>query len=209
MLENYMGTYQNVIAEIKNRRKDDDTDSDEEPLDIMYELESVHLDEINYEYIISLIQAFIPQLDDQIKELSLKDIQAIDAYITNLAKNNSGLAQIIANLWLQIQMDPESYRGQSITYILDQMIEAVIEQEVQKMAKKWYVGFDELMYLVNNYRPGKGKQLGESQLSKSQRYKEYKADVQDGLNVLKYKKAIKEDYTRLIEEVIEPLRGRK
>ncbi|MGZ7240442.1 type I restriction endonuclease subunit R, EcoR124 family, partial [Streptococcus pyogenes] len=43
ILENYTGTYQNIIAEIKRRREDDDTD--DEPLDIMYELESVHLDE--------------------------------------------------------------------------------------------------------------------------------------------------------------------
>lgn len=207
LLENYTGTYQNVIAEIKRRR--DDNVTDDEPLDIMYELESVHLDEINYEYIISLIQAFIPQADDETKELSQKDIEAIDAYIANLGKTNQGLAQIIADLWLQIQMDPESYRGQSITHILDQMIEAVIEHQVQSMAKKWYMGYDELMYLVKNYRQGHDKQLGESQLSKSQRYKDYKADVQDALNVLKYKKAIKEDYTKLIEEVIEPLRGRK
>ncbi|MGZ7222994.1 hypothetical protein ACXWPH_10365, partial [Streptococcus pyogenes] len=78
----------------------------------------------------------------------------------NLAKTNQGLAQIIADLWLQIQMDPESYRGQSITHILDQMIEAVIEHHVQTMAKKWYMGYDELMYLVKNYRQGHDKQLG-------------------------------------------------
>lgn len=208
LLETYMGTYQNVLEEIK-RRKDDNDDTDDEPLDILYELESVHLDEINYEYIISLIQAFIPQADDAQKELTAKDIAAVDAYIADLAKTNQGLAQVIADLWLQIQMDPESYRGQSITNILDQMIEAVITKEVTQLAKKWYIGADELMYLVKNYRKGESKQLGESELSQSQRYQDYKNDVAEALNPLKYKIEIKKAYTQLIEEVIEPLRVRR
>ncbi|MBM9834036.1 hypothetical protein IAG15_23190, partial [Enterococcus faecalis] len=87
------------------------------------------------------------------------------------------LAQVIADLWLQIQMDPESYRGQSMANILDQMIEAVIQKEVKQLAKKWYIGYDELMYMVKNYRKGEGKQLGESELSQSQRYQDYKTEV--------------------------------
>ena len=47
---------------------------------------------------------------------------------------------------------------------------------------------------------------GESHWSKSQRYKDYKVEVADALNPLSYKKQIKEAYTQLIEEVIEPLR---
>ena len=208
LLETYMGTYQNVLEEIK-RRRDSGDKTDEDPLDIYYELESVHMDEINYEYIISLIQAFIPQDDDAQKELTAKDIAAVDAYIADLAKTNPGLAQVIADLWLQIQMDPESYRGQSMANILDQMIEAVIQKEVKQLAKKWYIGYDELMYMVKNYRKGEGKQLGESELSQSQRYQDYKTEVAEALNPLKYKIELKKAYTQLIEDVIEPLRVRR
>ncbi|MFU2222274.1 type I restriction endonuclease subunit R [Streptococcus pluranimalium] len=208
LLETYMGTYQNVLEEIK-RRRDGGDKTDEDPLDIYYELESVHMDEINYEYIISLIQAFIPQDDDVQKELTAKDIAAVDAYIADLAKTNPGLAQVIADLWLQIQMDPESYRGQSMANILDQMIEAVIQKEVKQLAKKWYIGYDELMYMVKNYRKGEGKQLGESELSQSQRYQDYKTEVAEALNPLKYKIELKKAYTQLIEDVIEPLRVRR
>ncbi|AND80191.1 type I restriction endonuclease subunit R [Streptococcus pantholopis] len=207
LIESYTGTYQNVIDEIRRRREDGD--NGDEPIDVMYELESVHVDDINYEYIISLIQAFIPQSDGESKELSAKDIETVDSYIANLSKTNSGLAQIIANLWLEIQMDPESYRGKSIANILDQMIESVIDNEVRKLAKKWYMGYDQLLYLVKHYRKGSDKQLGESELSNSQRYKDYKTEVAEALNPLKYKIQIKKDYTKLIEEVIEPLRGRR
>ena len=94
------------------------------------------------------------------------------------------------------------------------MIEAVIQQHIQDFSKTWYVGEDELRYYVNHYRKGAKKQLGESQLTKSQRYQDYKLEASEVLNPLLYKKQIKEAYTQLIEEaytqlieeVIEPLR---
>ena len=202
-LEDYLGLYQNILAELKLRK---DGEEEDEPLDILYELESVHVDEINYSYILSLIQTFIPQEDADSRELSPKDIQAVDDYIASLSKTNPGLAQIIADLWQEIQTDPDNYRSQSVSYILEQMIQSVIARHVQAFAKKWYVGADELRYLIDNYRKGAKKQAGESQLNHSQRYQDYKTEVSDALNPLRYKKEIKEAYTRLIEEVIEPLR---
>ena len=202
-LERYLGLYRNVLAELKSRVEDDD---DGEPLDIHYELESIQVDEINYAYILTLIQSLIEQGQSQEKNLSAQDKEAVDNYIQSLEKTNPNLAQIITELWREVQANPESYRGQSIANILDQMIEAVIQQHIQVFSKRWYVGEDELRYYVEHYRKGAKKQLGESQLTKSQRYQDYKVEVADALNPLLYKKQIKEAYTQLIEEVIEPLR---
>ncbi|KGR72365.1 hypothetical protein NX86_06500 [Streptococcus phocae subsp. salmonis] len=104
---------------------------------------------------ISLIQSLIPENTDEAKEMSQKDIEDIDVYISKLSKINKGLAQVIANLWHNIQMDPESYRGQTVNDILQQMTDEVIEKEVEQFARKWYIGFDELMYLVKHYQKGK------------------------------------------------------
>lgn len=202
-LERYLGLYRNVLAELKSRVEDDD---DGEPLDIHYELESIQVDEINYAYILTLIQSLIEQGQSQEKNLSAQDKEAVDNYIQSLEKTNPNLAQIITELWREVQEHPESYRSQSIANILDQMIEAVIQQHIQVFSKRWYVGEDELRYYVEHYRKGAKKQLGESQLTKSQRYQDYKLEVADALNPLLYKKQIKEAYTRLVEEVIEPLR---
>lgn len=202
-LERYLGLYRNVLAELKSRVEDDD---DGEPLDIHYELESIQVDEINYAYILTLIQNLIEQGQSQEKNLSAQDKEAVDNYIQSLEKTNPNLAQIITELWREVQEYPESYRGQSIANILDQMIEAVIQQHIQVFSKRWYVGEDELRYYVEHYRKGAKKQLGESQLTKSQRYQDYKLEVADALNPLLYKKQIKEAYTQLVEEVIEPLR---
>ena len=202
-LEAYLGLYQNILAEIKSR--DPEVDSQDE-LDIHYELESVQVDEINYAYILMLIQSMIQQEENDEQTLSDKDIATVDSYIESLNRTNPSLAEIIQNLWTQVQEEPERYRGQSITGVLDQMIESIIDSHIVSFAKRWYIGADELRYYIQHYRKGAKKQAGESQLTKSQRYKDYKAEVADALNPLSYKKQIKEAYTQLIEEVIEPLR---
>ena len=202
-LEVYLGLYQNILAEIKSR--DPEVDSQDE-LDIHYELESVQVDEINYAYILMLIQSMIQQEENDEQTLSDKDIATVDSYIESLNRTNPSLAEIIQNLWTQVQEEPERYRGQSITGVLDQMIESIIDSHIVSFAKNWYIGADELRYYIQHYRKGAKKQTGESQLTKSQRYKDYKVEVADALNPLSYKKQIKEAYTQLIEEVIEPLR---
>ena len=73
-LEAYLGLYQNILAEIKSR--DPEVDSQDE-LDIHYELESVQVDEINYAYILTLIQSLIEQEQSQEKSLSAQDLSLI------------------------------------------------------------------------------------------------------------------------------------
>lgn len=114
-MERYLGLYRNVLAELKSRLEDDD---DGEPLDIHYELESIQVDEINYAYILTLIQSLIEQGQSQEKNLSVQDKEAVDNYIQSLEKTNPNLAQIITELWREVQEHPESYRGQSIANIL-------------------------------------------------------------------------------------------
>ena len=55
-------------------------DSQDE-LDIHYELESVQVDEINYAYILMLIQSMIQQEENEEQTLSDKDICKMDSYI--------------------------------------------------------------------------------------------------------------------------------
>ena len=182
--EAYLGLYQNILAEIKSR--DPEVDSQDE-LDIHYELESVQVDEINYAYILMLIQSMIQQEENDEQTLSDKDIATVDSYIESLNRTNPSLAEIIQNLWTQVQEEPERYRGQSITGVLDQMIESIIDSHIVSFAKNWYIGADELRYYIQHYRKGAKKQAGESQLTKSQRYKDYKAEVADAPNPLSYK----------------------
>ena len=52
--------YVNVLEEIKAQRDGEGDDPDPVEIDIEYELESVKTEEINYEYVLMLIQSFVP-----------------------------------------------------------------------------------------------------------------------------------------------------
>ena len=204
-IENFAGQYQNVIEELRRRRKEDQEDEGV-LLDIEYELESIRTDEINYHYILSLIQALIENRENLIGK---KEKSLVDNYIEDLNKSNPKLSNLISKLWQNVQADAKSYQGQSIIHKLDEMIELTTQKKIRETADYWQIGEDELQFVVDNYRIGRDKQNGEKAITESQDYLAYKeAHGDKALPKLKYKKALKEDYMRMISEDILPLRGR-
>ena len=204
-IENFVGQYQNVIEELR-RRRDENPEDEETPFDIEYELESIHTDEINYHYILSLIQTLIENKEHLIGR---KERDLVDNYIEDLNKSNPKLSGMISQLWQDIQTDTEQYQGQSVAHKLDEMIEKTTQQKIHETADYWKIGHDELQFVVDNFRIGREKQNGEKAVTDSQDYAAYKeAHGDKALPKLKYKKALKEDYMSMIAEDILPLRGR-
>lgn len=204
-IENFVGQYQNVIEEIR-RQRDENPEGEETPFDIEYELESIHTDEINYHYILSLIQTLIENREHLIGR---KERDLVDNYIEDLNKSNPKLSGMISQLWQEVQTDTEQYQGQSVAHKLDEMIEKTTQQKIHETADYWKIGQDELQFVVDNFRIGREKQNGEKAVTDSQDYAAYKeAHGDQALPKLKYKKALKEDYMSMIAEEILPLRGR-
>ena len=204
-IENFVGQYQNVIEELRRRREENPED-EETPFDIEYELESIHTDEINYHYILSLIQTLIENKEHLIGR---KERDLVDNYIEDLNKSNPKLSGMISKLWQDVQTDTEQYQGQSVAHKLDEMIEKTTQQKIHETADYWKIGHDELQFVVDNFRIGREKQNGEKAVTDSQNYSAYKEALGDqALPKLKYKKALKEDYMTMIAEDILPLRGR-
>lgn len=204
-IENFVGQYQNVIEELR-RRRDENPEGEETPFDIEYELESIHTDEINYHYILSLIQTLIENKEYLIGR---KERDLVDNYIEDLNKSNPKLSGMISQLWQDVQTDTEQYQGQSVAHKLDEMIEKTTQQKIHETADYWKIGRDELQFVVDNFRIGREKQNGEKAVTDSQNYAAYKeAHGDQALPKLKYKKALKEDYMSMIAEEILPLRGR-
>lgn len=204
-IENFVGQYQNVIEELR-RRQDENPEDEETPFDIEYELESIHTDEINYHYILSLIQTLIESKEQNITS---KKRNLVNNYIEDLNKSNPKLSGIISQLWQEVQADTEEYQGQSVAHKLDEMIEKTTQEKIHKVANYWKIGQEELQFVVDNFRVGRDKQNGEKAVTDSQNYAAYKEALGDqALSKLKYKKALKEDYMTMIAEDILPLRGR-
>ena len=204
-IENFVGQYQNVIEELR-RRRDENPEDEETTFDIEYELESIHTDEINYHYILSLIQTLIESKEQNITS---KERNLVNNYIEDLNKSNPKLSGIISQLWQKVQADTEEYQGQSVANKLDEMIEKTTQEKIHKVANYWKIGQEELQFVVDNFRVGRDKQNGEKAVTDSQNYPAYKEALgEQALPKLKYKKALKEDYMTMIAEDILPLRGR-
>lgn len=206
-IEKYAGKYENVIEELRRRKQNGDEDGEEKPLDIYYELESIRTDEINYDYILRLIQSFIPEEEGSNNEMTEKEAKVISGYIDDLAKHNPQLAELINQLWFEVQLDPEKYRGESVTYLLDKKIQDAQNEKIKQIAEEWAVSEEALTYYATNYRPHIEKQLGESELRRSGDYRKYNEFHQEeNLKPMQYKNQLKRGIKEVVENEILPLR---
>ena len=139
-----------------------------------------------------------------------KEAKVISGYIDDLAKHNPQLAELINQIWFEVQLDPEKYRGESISYLLDKKIQETQNEKLKQIANDWAVSEEALAYYAANYRPHIDKQLGESELRKSGDYKKYKElHHAEDINPMKYKNQLKRGIKEVVEKEILPLRTRK
>lgn len=203
-IENYHGKYVNVLVDIVP-----DPGTIEEPIDmdIEYELESVKTEDINYEYILLLIQALVPEyLAEKTSPALASDSQEIDNYINDLKRTNSKLAELMERLWSDIQRDPERYQDKQVSNLLEEMIQEAKASQVEGLSKKWAIEESQLAFYVDHFNPKKEKQNGEADLKRTSDYETYKANTKDPVRRLSYWKETKKAITDVIYEDILPLR---
>ncbi|EUJ41867.1 type I restriction endonuclease subunit R [Brochothrix campestris] len=204
-LENYHGKYQNALEKII----EDGPERDEIELDVEYELSSIKTDKINYEYILMLIQSFVPSGDDDIQlvhTMNDKTMQEVEKYLEDLARTNQTMANIVKGIWQDLQDNPENYRDKLISMEVEAVIEQTEQQFVEEVSKEWYVEEDKLAYYVDNYKHGKEHQLGASDLYKSADYNQYKTTAENPVIKLRYRSELFKQINEKIEENILPLR---
>ena len=134
-IEDTRATYEVVKEKVKEATgKDKPTTEDDDQFDPDYELENTGRQEINYAYIVQLIQAYIPSDDKENSKRTKAEVKEIDDYIENLGKNNKSLADIVNNLWFQIKFDPEKFRNKQVNELLQNMIDDAREGLIKKFA---------------------------------------------------------------------------
>ena len=176
-------------------------------MDMEYELESVKTEDINYEYILQLIQALVPDyIDSEINPKLESDSKEIDSYINDLKRTNPKLAELMEQLWKDIQEEPEQYRGKQVSSLLEEMIQEAIAYQVNRLSKEWAMKESVLTFYVNHYNPKKERQNGESELKRTSDYEAYKATTENPVKRLTYWREIKNAVADMINETILPLR---
>lgn len=206
-IENYHGKYVNVLVDIIPDPGPGPID-DLMDMDIEYELESVKTEDINYEYILLLIQALVPEyIAEQTSPALASDSQEIDNYIKDLKRTNPKLSALMEQLWSAIQKDPESYRDKQVSNLLEEMIQEAKATQVEGLSKEWAVEESQLAFYVNHFNPKKEKQHGESDLKRTSDYETYRANTKNPVSRLSYWKSTKKAITDVIYEDILPLRS--
>ncbi|MCC5895576.1 MAG: type I restriction endonuclease subunit R [Alkalibacterium sp.] len=203
-IEEFNGKYVNALDALRN----DPEDIDPIEIDIEYELESIKTEDINYEYIVLLVQAFVPSGDDEYELVAREDEKAtaeVNGYIDELSKSNPKLSRVMQTLWDSIRDNPEQYRNQNVSNVLEDMIQNEQYEFIQDFSEKWKVEEDELKYVIANYNPKRDKQNGENELKQTASYDAYRAAVEKPVSKLRYWKTVRSDLQELMREEILPL----
>ena len=203
--EEYTGKYNNVLEKMKEFS---DKPGGKIDIDIFYELESVKTENINYDYILMLIQRYVPVGDDEYELIGRQDDKSakeIDKYLEELSQSNQKLSALIKTLWEDIRQNPEHYRDKDISILLNRLIQDKKLNETSQLAEKWSVNEGDLRYVVNNYNPKKEKQVGEQELRDSSNYEQYKESNDAPVSKLRYWKSFKKELVQVMEEELLPL----
>lgn len=204
-LNEIQGTYETLVDQLK-QEKDDPNDSTD-PVNTEYELESVIDKSVNYQYILGLIQAYVPDKGEMPVSISMKEITEIEDYIHDLANTNKPLATVVEQLWHKIKQDPENYAGKQVDQILNKMIDQVYNQELQIFADKYHVSLDDLKFVMKNYDIHVSKQAGVNQMLTRDAFKAFKEANADSelKRMMDWKKQVRSKLDDLYINHIAPL----
>ena len=206
--EEYAGHYQNVMEEIKlaeGDEKENATEEDPTDVDTDYELMAYSSTQIDYEYIIQLIQNIVTSDEDVeiTPEERQRQIEEAKQYVAEMQKNNPKVAEIMSDLIRGIEQDENKYKDQSIRMIVENMKQDCVEKVVSDFCIKWYASREDVMYAALHYR--NGEIPNESVLKATINYSDYKESQEKALPKFKYYKQCMEELRKILEEEIKPL----
>lgn len=204
--ENYAGHYLNVLEELKSEKPDKKDDPDTPEVDPDYELMAYSNTKIDYEYIINLIQNIVTPNEsdaDITPEERQKKIEEIKQYVEELRKENPKVAEIMANLIHEIELDENKYKGQSILNIVENIKYQCIDQVITDFCIIWYASKDDVMYAATHYR--NGEIPNESAIKATIDYTSYKASQERALPKFKYYARLIAELRKTLDQEIKPL----
>lgn len=171
-MDSLQETYETLVDQLKKDKDENEEVTD--PVDTDYELESVINKSVNYQYILSLIQSYVPNDTSSAIDIDKSESNEIDNYISELDKTNKPLADIINRLWGNIKEHPEKYAGKQVDQLLNEMVDQAYDQELSAFADKYHLSLDDLRFVIKNYDVHVSKQAGVNQMLNRDAFKAFK-----------------------------------
>ncbi|MCY3024926.1 type I restriction endonuclease subunit R [Aerococcus loyolae] len=200
--EDYTGAYKNLIERIKEEMNDEEEVDEDDSIDIEYEIESVRTEQIDYDYLVLLIDRYRESTEEQDKE-KLK--HEAEKTIDEFGRRKPELSEKIRDIFQAIISSPDKYKNQSTDEILANEINGYKEQVLEDYAKAEFLDEDLLKYVAANYDEDReGTQIGESEMINTADFEAYKENTENPKSKLQYRKEIRNGYKDLIREKIMP-----
>lgn len=204
--EDYAAWYKSIRENMKPD-KAEDPDVVIEDFDFDYELKAYSQERIDYDYIVSLIQAAASATDEQKLEKQYQElIKEIDKYLDDLCSNNPRLGDLMKSLWNEIQDNPKQFQDKQVSLILEQMRKESIDKLTEKFSVDWYIPKETVVYAADHYVKSDGDDIpGLSNIKNNADYSGYVME-NEGIPKFKYHQKLKSALLTLLREEILPLR---
>ena len=205
VLEAYHMSYLTIMEEIRKTEGGGtapDDDPDDFVVDLEYEVTRVHQEEINYEYIIRLIQEIVSS-KEELPLIMEKQKSEVEENIQSLHKGKPQLAEFVLELWEDILAHPYDYAEVDIQRLLSTKIAEKEEGYIHECATRWQVSPHTVYQAIDYYDEEQEKSSQEMKDLLKEAWTQYKVQEEKKLNRLKLNKKIRAEFQHLIEKIEE------
>ena len=198
-LDRYCALYKNAIEWLRQNKPCGKDDNSKINLpDIEYELESVRGIEVNYKYVVALIQSHVlTEEDEGPKPISKASEEKVLKFIKLYSQNNPVLGEILNNIWLEINLNQESFRGKDILIEIQGRIRQIRNVKIKTFAQQWGLSADQVRAEFEAWN-------GRDVLTLVGDYDQYIAAGHEG-SKLQYRRELRKATTKLFQEELRPL----
>ena len=201
--ERLTGRYHNIIERIKELTEKEIIEVVD--IDVDYELESVKRIEVNYRYLVALLQAHMPEGNDAPKVASEAEDQRISKFIEDYKKNNPRVGDVLSQLWFEVKFNPEVFRDKDAFSVIEERVDELIAKEIQDFSAKWGVNPEALKMYANTVP---ASEISSKTVDASMGdYAAYKA-AGGSVTKLKYLRELREAVATFVKDEIKPLTKR-
>ena len=165
-------------------------------------------------YIMSLIQDYISTANHQSQQVSASqksrdqsETSQVGNYIDQYAKTNKLRANHIRSIWQDVQHNPHKYSDQKVEDVLENSIKQENKKILSQLADDFSLDYDNLNYVVNNYKPDEVNPKGMGDLVSKKYFDKYKKAHPDSKlkNWLSWKTEVREKIKVVYNTKIKPL----
>lgn len=193
-LQSMAGLYQNAHEKIKKEGGDDPNPL---MLDLDYELEAVKSFEVNYNYLMNLIQTFVPNEKTTEKtEIDPKADARVKKFIELYKRSNTAIGEIIEKFWDDLKQEPNNFAGKDVLVIMYSRVREIQDVALQMFSEEWAVPIEELNAVRDSWNGGEVPELNGNYDEYSGRHDESK---------LRYKYNLRKAAKKLFINTLAPL----